>query len=143
MKSFKETWPIASLVLNVVLIVILLSSGSLFTPSANIGGQAISKGNLEKTLENFDLTEYEKYAVDEIIAYINENKINPEDENIIFRESTNGELRQGNIKIYEEVPLTVHDCDVHFEFGQNGWTIWHFDWSRKIDWQVIGYIPYW
>ena len=41
MKSFKEIWPIASLVLNVILIVILLTSGSLFTPSANIGGQAM------------------------------------------------------------------------------------------------------
>ena len=60
MKSFKEIWPIASLVLNVILIVILLSSGSLFVPSANVGGQAISKPNLEKSLENSELTDYEK-----------------------------------------------------------------------------------
>ena len=143
MKNFKEIWPIASLVLNVILIVILLSSGSLFVPSANIGGQAISKGNLEKTLENFELTDYDRCSVNEIIVYINENKINPEDENIIFRESTNGELRQGNIKIYKEVPLTVHDCDHYFQFGLHGGLIYHYKWSNNYDWEIIAWIPYW
>jgi len=139
MKSFKEIWPIASLVLNVILIVILLSSGSLFVPSANVGGQAISKPNLEKSLENSELTDYEKYAVNEIIEYVQKNKINLEEGQVIIRESTNGELIPSEISINNELPLEWVDyCTVGGQAGPNGVGIFHYD--RM--WDLVATIPY-
>jgi len=107
-----------------------------------ISNQVINKGNITAIrdyLENSELTEYEKYAVNEIILHLQDNEINLKQGQVAIRDSTEGKLVASQISIKNELPLEwVDKCDVGASPGGSGINIYHYD--RR--WKLIVTIPY-
>jgi len=107
-----------------------------------ISNQLINKGNITTIrdyLENSELTEYEKYAVNEIISNLQDNEINLKQGQVAIRESTEGKLVASQISIKNELPLEwVNNCDVGAAPGGSGINIYHYNRT----WELIVTIPY-